>query len=480
MADHEESHLIDPKSGFCKSNSTFYSKQKSLPLPQNRSLDVTTFISSQAHRGATAFIDAVTGNHLSFSDLWRSVDHVADGLCDLGVRRGDVVLILSPNSVFFPVVCLSVMSIGAIITTANPLNTAGEIAKQFGDSSPVLTFTTSQLVPKLADSVAKTTAGGGISVVILDTEHAEETRVGYTPRGVRIVGVLAEMMEAEQPNGKRRVRDRVNQDDTAMLLYSSGTTGPSKGVMSSHGNLIASVARFIAEPLEQDQIFICPIPLFHTFGLLNFCMVTVAMGSTVVLLPKFELHGMLMAVEKYRATTLFLVPPIVVAMINGADSIRTRYDLRSLRLVRCGGAPLSKEVTEGFLEHYPTVEIHQGYALTESNGAGAATENSEESRRYGTVGPLSPGLEARIMDPNSCRVLGVNQTGELLLRGPSIAKDFAHASNVVTRCKHKSPAESTSFPGFYHIKIPKVMISIHHYNRRDFLPRSPSRIFRFD
>ncbi|XP_010536450.1 PREDICTED: 4-coumarate--CoA ligase-like 4 [Tarenaya hassleriana] len=414
MADQKESRLIDPKSGFCKSNSTFYSKRNPLTLPPHRSLDITTFVASLPHRGTTAFIDAATGNRLRFSDLWRAIDHVSDCLSDLGVRRGDVVLILSPNSVFFPIVCLSVMSLGAIVTTANPLNTAGEIAKQIGDSSPVLAFTTSQLVPKLT--------GGDIPVVLMETDPpAEETR-----GGVRIVGDLAEMMknEAERPSGKRRVRDRVNQDDTAMLLYSSGTTGPSKGVMSSHGNLIAHVARFIVQPLEREQIFICTIPMFHIFGFLNFCLVSVAMGFTVVLLPRFELDDMLMAVEKYRATTLLLVPPIVVAMINRADSIRSRYDLRSLRMVKCGGAPLSREVAEGFVEKYPTVEIHQGYALTESNGAGAGIETAEESRRYGSAGPLSPGVEAKIVDPDSGRILGINQTGELLLRGPSIAKGY--------------------------------------------------------
>ncbi|MED6169389.1 4-coumarate--CoA ligase-like 5, partial [Stylosanthes scabra] len=113
----EESREIDPRSGFCASNSVFYSKRKPLPLPHNHSLDVTTFISSQAHHGRIAFIDAATGNHFTFHQLWRSVDSVASSLSDLGIRKGNVVLLLSPNSIYFPVVCLAVMSLGAIITT---------------------------------------------------------------------------------------------------------------------------------------------------------------------------------------------------------------------------------------------------------------------------------------------------------------------------------------------------------------------------
>ena len=409
MAYPERDLIVDPRSGFCKSNSTFYSKRNPLCLPPNPSLDVTTFISSQPQRGTTAFIDASTGHRLTFSDLWRVVDRVADCLYhEVGIRRGDVVLILSPNSIYIPVVCLSVMSLGAVVTTANTLNTSGEISKQIAQSNPTLVFTTSQLAPKLA---------AAISVVLTDEE--DEKRVELTS-GVRVVGILSEMMKKETSG--QRVRDRVNQDDTAMMLYSSGTTGPSKGVISSHRNLTAHVARFISDNLKRDDIFICTVPMFHTYGLLTFAMGTVALGSTVVILRRFQLHDMMDAVEKHRATALALAPPVLVAMINDADLIKAKYDLSSLKTVRCGGAPLSKEVTEGFLEKYPTVDILQGYALTESNGGGAFTNSAEESRRYGTAGTLTSDVEARIVDPNTGRFMGINQTGELWLKGPSISK----------------------------------------------------------
>ncbi|ESQ34749.1 hypothetical protein EUTSA_v10007285mg [Eutrema salsugineum] len=400
-------YVTDPRSGFCRANSTFFTKRNPLNLPANPSLDVTTFISSQPHRGTTAFIDAATGHRLSFSDLWRAVDRVADCLHhEIGIRRGDVVLILSPNSVYIPVVYLSVLSLGAVVTTANTLNTAGEISRQISDSNPTLAFTTRQLAPKLP---------AGISVVL--TDDVEERT-----RGVDVVGILSEMMKKE-PSGKR-VRDRVNQEDTAAMLYSSGTTGQSKGVISSHGNLIAYVARKISEVSLPDEILICTVPMFHTFGLLNFALATVATGSTAVILRRFELDDMMAAVEKYKATALTLAPPVLVAMINGAEKIKRKYDLSSLRTVRSGGAPLSKEATEGFLEKYPTVVILQAYALTESNGGGAFTETVEESRRYGAAGKLTCDVEARIMDPNSGRALGINQTGELWLKGPTIAKGY--------------------------------------------------------
>lgn len=244
-------------------------------------------------------------------------------------------------------------------------------------------------------------------------------------RDGKIVCSLDEMMRTE-PSGSQ-VRDRVNQDDTATLLYSSGTTGESKGVVSSHRNLIALVqtviSRFRVE--EGEQTFICTVPMFHIYGLAAFAVGLLATGSTVVVLPKFEIHDMLSAIGKYGATSLPLVPPILVGLLNGADEINGKYDLSSLRWVLSGGAPLSKEVIEGFLEKYPRVQILQGYGLTESTGVGASTDTLEESLKYGTAGLLSPSMEAMIVDPNSGQPLAVNRTGELWLRGPTVMKGNA-------------------------------------------------------
>lgn len=246
-----------------------------------------------------------------------------------------------------------------------------------------------------------------------------------SPTEAKIVTTLEEMMKKEP--SQKRIGDRVNQDDTASLLYSSGTTGASKGVVSSHKNLIAMVKTIINRfrlDETRDPIFICTVPMFHIYGLAAFAMGLLASGSTVVVLSKFEMDEMLSVIQKYRATHLPLVPPILVALLNGADRIKAKYDLGSLQSVLSGGAPLSKEVIEGFVEKYPTVEILQGYGLTESTGIGASTDTLEESRRYGTAGMLSPSMEAKIVDPESGDALPVNRTGELWLRGPTIMKGY--------------------------------------------------------
>nr|GLL32360.1 4-coumarate--CoA ligase-like 5 [Ipomoea trifida] len=405
---------VDSRSGFCTSNSTFYSKRKPIPLPSPESIDVTTFISSRAHQGKIAFIDAATGRQLSFSDVWRAVESVATSLSvDMGIRKGHVVLLLSPNSIFFPIICLAVMSLGAVITTTNPLNTPREIGKQISDSKPVLAFTVTELLPKLADS--------NLPVVLIGGNSSS------TPKtNLRIVSRLEEMMK--KPPSQTRFKERITQDDTATLLYSSGTTGASKGVVSSHRNLIAMVqtvvGRFRLDDDAETQTFICTVPMFHIYGLAAFATGLLACGSTIVILSKFEMDEMLSTIHKYRASYLPLVPPILVALINFADSIKKKYDLSSLKKVLSGGAPLSREVIEGFVDKYPGVTILQGYGLTESTGIGASTDSLEESRKYGTAGLLSPSMEARIVDPDSGELLPVNRTGELWLRGPCIMKGY--------------------------------------------------------
>ncbi|XP_004253129.2 probable CoA ligase CCL5 [Solanum lycopersicum] len=410
MAQYNNNSTVDPKSGYSPANSTFYSKRRPIPFPANESIDVTTFISSRAHSGKIAFIDATTGRKLSFSDVWNAVESLATSLSvDMSIRKGDVVLLLSPNSIFFPIICLAVMSLGAIITTTNPLNTNSEIAKQIKDSNPVLAFTIPQLLPKLT--------GSNLPVILIDG-------VNDSNSNLKIVGDLQKLIQRKP--SESRLKERVTQNDVATLLYSSGTTGASKGVISSHKNLIAMVQTIVSRfNLDEGvQTFICTVPMFHIYGLAAFAAGLLASGSTVVVLSKFEMDEMLSSIHKYKATSLPLVPPILVALVNNADWIKKKYDLSSLESVLSGGAPLSKEVIEGFVEKYPSVRILQGYGLTESTGIGASTDSLEESRRYGTAGMLSPSMEGKIVDPESGKALPVNKTGELWLRGPTIMKGY--------------------------------------------------------
>ncbi|KAL2895598.1 4-coumarate--CoA ligase-like 5 [Bienertia sinuspersici] len=217
MAYNSSTTIDDSRSGYSTQNSTFYSKRTPVPLPPNTSLNITTFISSRPHKTSTAFIDASNGRHLSYSDLWSSVDSLSFSLSSIyGVRKGHVILILSPNSLSFPIICLSVMSLGALITTTNPLNTSREIAKQVADSNPYLAFTTPELAHKLA---------GCKTPVVLIGDNSRNEKLS----GLNVITTLDEMMMNKGGEKVVMMKERVCQNDDAALLYSSGTTGASKG-----------------------------------------------------------------------------------------------------------------------------------------------------------------------------------------------------------------------------------------------------------
>ncbi|XP_057820940.2 probable CoA ligase CCL5 [Cryptomeria japonica] len=400
---------MDPSSGYCNANSIYYSKRKPLYLPQDEYLNLPAFLSQQPHTGKIAFIDSTTGYEITFPQLWQSARSLAAGLTEMGIKKGDVILLLSPNSVYFPIICMAIMSVGGIVTTTNPLNTSTEITKQARDSSAVLAFVTSELVNKLADA--------NLPLVLISKipGFSQKTTINGCSSATRFLVDLMATDPAKAPNV------RIKQDDTATLLYSSGTTGLSKGVISTHRNLI-SMACVFTKPSTCSNCFLCTVPMFHIYGLAAFACGLLATGSTIVVLSKFELGEMLGAIEKYRVTYLPLVPPILLALTK--TEIARKYDLKSLHSVLCGAAPLSKELTEEFISRFPSITLMQGYGLTETTAVGASTDTQEESRHYGTAGMLSPNTDAKIVDPDSGLALPPNQRGELWLRGPTIMKGY--------------------------------------------------------
>eukprot|EP00253_Pinus_taeda_P022595 PITA_22595 len=310
---------------------------------------------------------------------------------------------------------MAVLSIGAIVTTTNPLHIAAEIAKQARDSAAVLAFATPSLAVKLAATK--------LAIVLIfssSSELASQNDQNY----ISTLHKLLTSNPAHAPVVKLR------QDDTATLLYSSGTTGMSKGVISTHRNLIAMVCivlkrlGFTPENSTRNHTdsFLGMVPMFHIYGLAAFACELLGSGSTIVVLSKFDLVEMLRLIQKYRITYLPLVPPILLGM-NKVD-IAKKYDLSSLHTVICGGVPLSKESTEEFISGFPGVTVRQCYGLTETMGTGASTDSQEESSHYGTAGLLSPNTEAKIVDPVSGTPLPPNQKGELWLCGPYLMKGY--------------------------------------------------------
>lgn len=407
-------------SGFCAATGIFHSKRAPIVLPQDPYLSLTSFIlqqTSRFHYDQPVYLSSSSNNSCVSHGLLRLQIHAAAaGLAQFGLLPGNVLLIVSPNSAQFAILSLAVLSLGAIITTCNPINQPSEISRQASDSRAQFVAAPRQILHKIAQLQ--------LPLIILDEEvllGEQQEHNGSPRKAPRCISFTT--LISTDPNGIPQVR--IRQDDVAALLYSSGTTGASKGVMLTHRNLISQAVMFITRSAGlhwSSRIYLCLIPMVHAYGFAIFCSAILATGCAVVILPKYDLVHMLAAIQKHRVTHLPLVPPILLALAQ--SSVVGNYDLSSLVQVSCGAAPTSAGTIAAFKARFPHVSVLQGYGLTESTATGANMLTAEESLHQISIGLLPPNMEAKIVDINTGKSLPPNMQGELWLRGPTIMRGY--------------------------------------------------------
>ncbi|XP_017973557.1 PREDICTED: 4-coumarate--CoA ligase-like 9 isoform X2 [Theobroma cacao] len=407
---------MDPNTGFCYKTGTYSSLKPPIPLPPtDRPLSVAEYCLSLFHStstsGATTFVvNATTGQTLAYSQFLSQIHSLAYSVQKrYSLSQNDVAFILSPPSLHTPVLYFALMSLGVIVSPANPLSSNSEIAHQVQLSKPVIAFATSQASHKIPSLKHGT--------VLLDSPE-----------------FLSFLTQCNIDNDIIK-RVKVNQSDSAAILYSSGTTGRVKGAMLTHRNLIAIMTAIhhynTTEGGDNDNpqrsVTFFTVPLFHVFGFFML-LGAVLSADTVVLTERFEFEEMLRAVEKYKITGMPVSPPLVLAFVK--SDLTKKYDLSPLQGLGCGGAPLGKEIAQRFKEKFPNVVLVQGYGLTETGGGATRVIGPEEAARYGTVGRLAENMEAKIVDPVTGEALQPGQRGELWLRGPTVMKGYVGDENA--------------------------------------------------
>ncbi|EXJ79692.1 hypothetical protein A1O3_07973 [Capronia epimyces CBS 606.96] len=216
---------------------------------------------------------------------------------------------------------------------------------------------------------------------------------------------------------------------TAFLCYSSGTSGLPKGVMISHRNVIANtmqisafdkVARDAISPNYHD-VALGLLPQSHIYGLIVICHCSTYRGDQVVVLPKFDLQQYLTTIQKYKVSTLYIVPPIIISMVKNRDLLK-KYDLSSVRFIFTGAAPLGKETAEELASQYPKWKVRQGYGLTET--CTVVCSSSPTDIWFGSSGSLLPGIETKVINEEGKEITGYGQRGELLVKSPSVVLGY--------------------------------------------------------
>ncbi len=365
------------------------------------SAPLTDFVMTGAIERADkpAFIDGPTGRSLTFGELGRHIDYMAGNLAARGLTVGDVVAILAPNLPEYVVMFHGSIKAGLTVTTINPTYTVSEIVHQLNDAGAKLLFTVDAFMTQARDAADQT---GIEEIVVLGAAE------GATPYNDLVV-------EAPAPDVTFDPATHI-----AVLPYSSGTTGLSKGVMLTHQNLTANLAQS-SVPLEmfEDDVLIGVLPFFHIYGMIVIMNMAMLHGATVVTMPRFDLVEFLDLVQKHRVSIALLVPPIILALAN--HPLIDEYDTSSLRLVFSGAAPLGADLADACAARIQC-DVTQGYGLTEASPVTHSTPTGQ--RRPGSVGPALPNTESRIIDPETGSDAEPGEPGELWVRGPQVMHGY--------------------------------------------------------
>ncbi|CAM1508738.1 Fc.00g055860.m01.CDS01 [Cosmosporella sp. VM-42] len=427
------------------------SRYPDLELP---SLDIFSFLFKRQDRKFPdrhpIFQDGLTGRAYTFGDVQQLAEQFGQGLRSrYDWRKGDVLAISALSDIDMPPVILGALWAGGTVSTSNPDYTAMELSDQLrhsgakcvvGQYSNIETIKKACLALGIADDH-----------IILLGDQRDLTGHFKHWTSIRNLSVATRF-------APRRYDPK---NDTAFLIYSSGTTGKPKGVKLSHYNITSNILQLqVAEgfnltwdgsrttrdiPLPEpgtggDKILAC-LPFFHIYGLTVLVHSPLYSGVTTVVMPRFNVDKWCQLAQEQRITYSYIVPPIVLHLAKHPSV--SSYDLSSLRMTQSGAAPLTRELIEQVYKRLK-VRIKQGYGLSETSPCLYQGSWGEWDTDIGCCGALLPNLEAKICKPCDCSggdgvaswptELQPGEAGELYVRGPNVFKGYHNDPQATDEC----------------------------------------------
>ncbi|XP_052754223.1 uncharacterized protein LOC113522308 [Galleria mellonella] len=369
-----------------------------------------------------AFINAATHEVYTFGELLQDSMNVAVSLTHIGVRKGNVVAICTESRKEFWSAVIGTVCTGAVLSPVNPGYTAGELKHILGIAEPNYVFCSPSFYEKQEKTLRSLTF---LKKIIVFGDKCPSDVLLYRDLVLPISGdaksgiIVTNRLTRDVRYEEFTVADVCGGSDALFILYSSGTTGLPKGVMLTHLNVLTSCS--LPSAVDPNTMGLIITPWYHTMGLVG-TFNSLVLGRSLVYLSKFELDLYLRTIERYKISHLNIVPPVLVA----ACKSEAQYDLSSVQLIYSGGAPLQNDTLSIVKTKFPNIiAVTQGYGMTETTLAVVRTlfQNAKQGKA-GSVGLVTPGTVAKVVDIETRKPVGPNVHGELCFKGPLIMKGY--------------------------------------------------------
>jgi long-chain acyl-CoA synthetase len=381
-----------------------------------------------------AILFPATGTRLSYAQVQGAANQVANLLVSRGIQPGDKVALSCPNLPYFSLVYWGILKAGATVVPLNVLLKGREVAYHLDDSDAKAYFCF-QGTPELPigqEGYAGFQATDACEhFFVITVDPSADSPIEGTPQNP--VETFAQATAGQPPTFETVATD---EDDTAVILYTSGTTGQPKGAELRHRNMrdnaLAGRDIFDASEERPDR-FLCVLPLFHSFGQTVIQNAGAAFGGTVVMLPRFEAGPALQLMLDEQITFFAGVPTmywgLLGALKEAGDSVDVATIAKNLRVAAAGGSALPVEVHKNFREKFG-VTILEGYGLSETSPVASFSVYGEEPR-VGSIGKPIPGVEMELIDPEpgSWDVVNADGSeddavGEIAIKGHNVMKGY--------------------------------------------------------
>ena len=357
--------------------------------------NLANLLSAAAERNADGIAVRLDDVAVNYATLDAGAARVAGMLAAAGVGGGDRVGVMLPNVPYFPIVYFGILRLGAVVVPMNVLLKQREVAFYLGDSEAKALFAWHGFA---ADARAGADAAGTACTLVTPGDF-EQLVVAATP-----VDEVAE----------------VDPGDTAVILYTSGTTGTPKGAELTHANLLRNTeiaAGLFA--LDGAAVTLGALPLFHSFGQTCAMNATMFSAGCLTLIPRFDPVKALEVIQRDRVNVFEGVPTMYSAMLNVRN--HDDYDTSTLRVCASGGASLPVELMRGFETAFDC-KILEGYGLSETSPI-ASFNQPDQERKPGSIGTPIPGVEMKVVDEAGA-ALPAGEVGEILIRGHNVMKGY--------------------------------------------------------